>query len=141
MTTHVWRWMTSMATDGLSETIRKKLASGTGRDAQTIAASTVDLWQQIAGQLSPVIGVRGVEVLLSRSLHLLSTPYPWLGRPGSAGATPAQTLGAQLERREAREAAEAGTAVLARFLELLGAMIGTRLSEQLLAPLNKENAS
>ena len=47
---------------------------------------SVRLWENLATELSSIIGERGFESLFARSLHLASAAYPWLN-PQASGAT------------------------------------------------------
>ena len=133
--TNLGGWVVMGATVPLRETIRKRLASDAGDvgDTLSIANSTLALWENVAQQLAPVIGHRGVDVLFSRALHLTSKGFPWLARPGPPGATPVETFKAHLQANEASVSSEAGCAVLVTVVDLLGTLIGAPLSERLLA--------
>ena len=102
-------------------------------DASAVVEAVVRTWQFMAAQLEPVIGVRGVDVLLERALHLTGKNFPWLARTEPTGATTLIQLQARFARREATETAEAGCALLVTFTELLASLIGDPLTERLLA--------
>jgi hypothetical protein len=108
-------------------------------DANAVVDAVVRTWQSMAAQLEPVIGVRGVNVLLERALHLTGKKFPWLAQAeptGAATPTPTPTaiqLQARFARRDATEAAEAGCALLVTFTELLASLVGEPLTERLLA--------
>lgn len=69
------------------EAIRKTLAYHAGdiADASAIAEATLSIWHQMAARLLPVIGARGVNVLLNRSLYLTGTVYPLLANSVDQG--------------------------------------------------------
>ena len=104
-------------------------------DVNAVVDALARTWQFMAAQLEPVIGVRGVGVLLERALHLTGKDYPWLAQAG-----PLETGNDRLTQWQARfaqcdaiEAAEASCALLVTFTELLATLIGGPLTERLLA--------
>ncbi len=119
--------------------IRGTLArcAGEAPDASAIAEATLNTWRQVADRLAPVIGVRGVDALFSRSLHVTSKTFPWLAVAGNDGNGAARLAGlkARLAGQEPTAAAEAGHALLLNFTELLATLIGAPLTERLLAPV------
>ena len=102
--------------------------------ADAIAQSALETWQQIAAQLEPVIGARGMDALFSRSVHLVGSTYGWLETSAvhGNGAVSLADFKTCLESREAPVAAAAASALLATFTELLANLIGESLSTRLL---------
>jgi hypothetical protein len=89
----------------------------------------------MVARLAPVIGVRGVDVLFRRSLHLTSARFPWLVVAGDEAAGAAALLAAleaRLTNRAPDVAAEASRALLVTFVELLAGIIGEPLTDRLL---------
>ena len=131
--------------DSRREAIRRTLEerSGGGSDAAAVAEATITTWHQMAGRLAPVIGVQGVNVLLSRSLHLTSATFPWLVNPGDRGSNAAQlvTLKDRLAGCKPEDSAAASYALLVTFTELLTTLIGAPLTGRLLSPLWEPQAS
>lgn len=109
--------------------------AGGAPDAIAMVAAVSRTWQFMAAQLEPVIGVRGVDVLLDRALHLTSKKFPWLVHTtlSEVGVDPVTRLQSRFVNRDATEAAEAGGALLVTFTELLSSLIGEPLTERLLA--------
>ena len=126
-------------TDSYRETIRITLArrAGEAPDASAVAEATFSIWHQVAARLVPVIGVRGVEVLFSRSMHLTSAAFPWLAIAEVKGGSGAllESVKTRLAGHEADTATEAGYTLLVTFTELLTIYIGESLSERLLGPV------
>ena len=118
------------------ETIRRTLAhvAGVAPDASAIADATLNTWRQVAVRLVPVIGVRGVDALFNRSLHVTSRTYPWLASDESDENVTVLLSGlrARIATRESAEAAEACHALLLNFTELLASLIGDSLTKRLL---------
>jgi hypothetical protein len=111
----------------------------TTADARQIADAIGAAWRELDQALSPVLGRRGVAALYKRSLHLNTNSYPWLAQVhGGAHAHLAidgEPLQAVLAERSEAEAAEAGTALIHTFTELLMSLIGASLGERLLGPV------
>lgn len=122
------------------EAMRRTLAqcAGEAPDASAIAEATLNIWRQVATRLTPVIGVRGVDALFGRSLHVTGKAFPWLvATAGNDGDGAARLVGlkARLASQGPAAAAEASHALLANFTELLATLIGAPLTERLLAPV------
>lgn len=111
--------------------------AGNVPDAGAVANATLELWNQVAALLAPVIGTRGVDVLFSRSLYLTGSVFPLLVIAAGDQRDMADLLGgvnARLASCETNEAIEASHALLVTFTELLATLIGESLTEQLLRP-------
>jgi hypothetical protein len=107
-------------------------------DANAVAAATLSTWQQVADRLAPVIGVRGVDVLFRRALHLTHFAFPWLAISGGSYKESADLLAnikARFEGCEPEVAAEASCTLLVTFTELLTTLIGESLATRLLDPV------
>ena len=102
-----------------------------------VARATLALWAELAVRLTPIIGLRGLDALLSRSLHLTSLVYPWLGFPGAQGEadTLLGGLGARLEGQETAAAAAASLSLFLNLRGLIAGLIGESLTDRLLAPV------
>lgn len=95
----------------------------------------VQPWRRIATQLCPLIGESGFCALFGRAVHVVGPDYAWLA-PQQSCRAPAQLFIALEERMalvDAQRAAAASEALLRTFTELLAALIGERLTQQLLA--------
>ena len=124
-------------TELLREAIRQTLAftAGATPDARAASGATLTVWRQVAARLAPVIGQRGVAALFERALHLTGRAFPWLEGKAAEGVTLEQVLESRLEARDARTALEAGGVVLITFTGLLATLIGSSLSNRLLASI------
>ncbi|KFI08245.1 hypothetical protein JN27_05445 [Massilia sp. BSC265] len=95
----------------------------------------VQPWRTIATQLCPLIGESGFCALFGRAVHVIGPDHAWLA-PQQSCRSPAQ-LFSMLEERmalaEPERAAAASDALLRTFTQLLAALIGERLTQQLLA--------
>lgn len=109
---------------------------GEADDARTVADAVARTWDQVAVALVPVIGARGVYVLFNRALYLISATFPWLASIGDGdGENRLADFKVHLEGQQAAVAAEAASALLAMFIELLSGLIGEALTERLLMPV------
>ncbi len=131
--------------DTQAEAIRRALekrARGAS-DASAIAQATLEIWRDVATRLAPVIGLRGVDALFGRSIHLSSARFPWISTAEEQVENPSALamFGRRLETRDPASATEASLFLLVTFTELLGALIGRPLTDHLLNPVWPTKAS
>jgi len=116
--------------------IRRTLAERHAHNAGTgaIAEAALGLASEVTDRLTPMIGSRGVDALVSRSLQLIAPAFPWLGLAGEHvdGSGSLASFKALLEVRDPVEATNAGVALLVAFTDLLATMIGAPLTDRLL---------
>lgn len=121
------------------EALQKTLISRSGGalDPRAIAEATLGIWEQIAFQLKPVIGSRGVDVIFLRAVDMTSISFPWLvlDEGDEKLATLLANLKVLLADREAEASAKASIALLVTFTDLLATLIGESLAERLLLPV------
>jgi hypothetical protein len=131
--------MSTAGSEARREVIRKKLAQCAGgeSDANALAEATVATWSQISARLARLIGARGVDTLLSRTVYLTSVYFPWLAmaRDGERGAAPLDGVRERLARQDAPVAAAASCEFLLTFTVLLATLIGDSLTDRLLGPV------
>ena len=106
-------------------------------DAGELAEATLCIWRKTAARLAPLLGVRGVDALFGRALHLTTSSFPWLAVAGDHGDSAAllATLKARFAHREMDVAIEASYTLLTNFADLLVILIGDYLTERLLGPV------
>jgi len=126
-------------TDQRSLGIARRLAQRHAGDADNgaVTEATLGIWREMTGHLAPMIGIRGINAIFGRSLHLTALAFPWLAAAGEleeGGGSLASFL-ASLKARDPAEAAEASLALLATFTDLLAAMIGASLTDRLLSSI------
>jgi len=111
--------------------------AGKAPDAKAVAAAAAGIWSRVSAQLAPVIGARGVDVLIRRSVHLTSTAFPWLqlAEDHENDVPVLESLTTQLASQDASTAADVSRALLMTFTELLATLIGETLTERLLGPV------
>lgn len=121
------------------ELIRKtlELRAGQAADARAFADATIEIWQEIALHLTPVIGAQGLVVLFNRSLHLTSANFHWLSTLGHTQDTAQQLpkLRTLLAEQSVTEAAQASGNWFVMLTELLASLIGESLTARLLEPV------
>ena len=122
-----------------NEAIRNTLARCAGEtpDSSAIAEAALATWSRVADRLELVIGLRGVDALFNRALHVTGKTYPWLTTVGidEKGTEQLAGLRLRLAGREAVEAEEASYVLLMTFTVLLANLIGESLTKRLLAPV------
>jgi hypothetical protein len=121
-----------MSQDNLRERVfRRMLAreAGTTADASAIAAAARRLYEQLAQQLTPLIGGSGAAAIFARSLHLTHRQRPGFA-PVRAPDDQEPIARAQrfLESQESAAATDAALAVLMTVCELLESFIGSKLT-------------
>jgi hypothetical protein len=105
--------------------------------AATVADASFSLWQQMSAKLAPMIGHRGVDVLVNRAVHLTSASYLWLEMAADqkAGDTLLACIRVRLAGQDTATAMEASHSLLETFVDLLASLIGEPLTERLLGPV------
>ncbi|MFC0254522.1 hypothetical protein [Massilia consociata] len=92
-------------------------------------------WRRIATQLCPLIGESGFCALFGRAVHVIGPDHAWLA-PQHPCRSPDQLFNSLEERMalvDGERAVAASDALLRTFTQLLAALIGERLTQQLLA--------
>lgn len=121
------------------EAIRRALMyhAGNTLDENKVGEATLSIWQQMVTWLAPIIGVRGLNALFSRSLNLTKSTFPGLAFNGDHvdNDTLLLSLKERLSDCEKDDAIEASYVLLVTFTELLSNLIGESVTEQLLRPV------
>ena len=124
---------------GAAEHIQSNLSAraAAGGDASSIAALAVFIWRDLDSALAPIIGTRGVAALFHRTLHLIRHDHAWLTAAPVSMADPVDftALQSTLSQQTTANIVAANGALLRKFLELLGNLIGESLTERLLRPV------
>lgn len=94
---------------------------------------SVLLWENLAAELSLIIGERGFESLYSRSLYRAGAEFAWLApHPPKAPVDAFRLLASRLKGREMAEAQAASAALLNIFTDTLILLIGELLTNSIL---------
>jgi hypothetical protein len=101
--------------------------------AEALAATVTRVYEALLGQVVKLLGETGAHALLSRSVRLTRTEFPWLA---AAAQGPEERLlsriGLALAGQPPQVGAEAAAAALAALIELLATFIGEGLTARLL---------
>ena len=105
-----------------------------GASSADIANAVVGAFEEVDRALSPIVGRRGLAALLNRALHVAGARHSWLQSTFDDGRAPLdfEPLRSILACQSDSETAAGGGELLYGFRELLVALIGLQLTEQLL---------
>ena len=89
---------------------------------------------RLASELVLIIGEGGFQSLYSRSLHLTSVTFPWIGpsHPSQQTESRCSGLKTSLEGRHFTEANDASMTFLNTFIDILALLIGDLLTARIL---------
>jgi hypothetical protein len=128
----------SAHTAPVDELVRRFLQFETGgaRDAGAFAVAVERACQQLAGELTTLVGQGGVNALMGRAVNLAKRQYPFLDtvRPRVVPDVALVGLTEAFEGREPDEVEAAGAAVLGHLVRLLVNLVGEDLG---LRPVRK----
>ena len=95
---------------------------------------TIELWEKLATELISLIGEGGFQSMYSRSLHLVSTDFPWMEQthPWQRMDNGFPDLRKSFESRDQHEVGQASVALLTTFIDLLTTLIGELLTTSIL---------
>ncbi len=127
----------------MTETIedRKQMISrlltqkpGGSDNSRALAEQVLWLWEQIAFNLTPLIGVSGFETLYARAIHLASPSCPGFSpiQQGKAIDALFHILKEDLAALDEETAQLCGNCLLNTFTDLVESMIGELLMSQIL---------
>ena len=118
--------------------------SGEGASAAQIAETVVNIWGDIERDLAPIIGIRGVTALFSRSVYLVSREHAWLDAitpHGPISKLDFQSLRACVSSQPEDLALSGSAALIDQFQDLLSSMVGPALAERLLRTVSAPTPS
>lgn len=105
-----------------------------GSQKGKVADGAIKLWEQMANQIISIVGDVGFDSLYARSVFLTQSPYPWL----VAGTLPLPTdlrfaeLRVNLDGQTPEQARAANSLLLITFTDILAALIGEHLTDNIL---------
>ena len=113
---------------------RQMISGRISQRPEEVAKITIQLWEAMESELTPLIGKDGFSILYVRSLHLTRSSFPWLATGHSAQPSDSQftPLRTSFEGRPFSEAGEASKALLATFTDILAVLIGEPLTTGIL---------
>lgn len=104
------------------------------RQPDEIVDVTITLWNQLAHELTPIIGKASFQSLYSRSVHLINVTFPWLmlSQPPQQASSQFADLKTSLEARDSAEASVASITLLITFSDTLALLIGELFATSIL---------
>ena len=133
-------WALKLMVSSASVPIAAPLAHRVSADVDALQVARVccEVLQEINTALCPIIGLRGVVALYTRSVYLTSTQWEILATNTASAAAAASdrletsALHALLAQCSLVDAVACGNALLHTFYQLLSDLIGASLTERLL---------
>lgn len=109
--------------------------AGPSPDAAAFAFAALHVYEQVAQELTPLIGALGVNALAARSVRLIQPEFPWLtaNHGISPEVSPLAQVRLDLERQPPPVALSAAVTLIATFSELLSTFVGAPLTARLLS--------
>jgi hypothetical protein len=124
------------ASEHLRRIIRRELRPRvtSAADAKAGAAAAVETYEQLARQLTRLIGEAGVSAIHTRSVHLTRKEFPWLAAapPAEGSRVLVQHLRTTLEGQQPAVILLSSEALVVNLIDLLVTLIGERLTTRLL---------
>lgn len=128
-----------MRLNNINEAIQYALAHriGNATDEHVVNEIIVNIWQQMAQQLEPIIGMHGTDVLFNRALHLTHKEFPWTVITDDKSNSTVLIRGflKSFAGRDIHLITKASYKLLVTFTQLLIALIGESLTHRLLNPV------
>jgi hypothetical protein len=108
--------------------------AGPSPDATAFAGAGVQVFEQAARQLLPLIGERGVNALAARSLRLIQGEFPWLTATEEPvpELSPLAQVHLDLKAQPPAVALAAAVSLLVTFTDLLSTFVGASLTMSIL---------
>ena len=102
---------------------------------EKVEDAAISLWEELATQISSIIGVGGFNALYTRSLFFTQATFPWLAaRELSTHAdSPFAALKCSYEAQAPVEVAAANGLLLTTFSDILASLIGEELTANILS--------
>jgi hypothetical protein len=99
-------------------------------ESEEFLHKTIKLWEILASELTYIIGEKGVQSLLSRSIHLANAKFPWLDTfdPLRRDESRVSHLKSVFADREIAEIREVNIFIFVTFIETLESLIGEVLT-------------
>jgi hypothetical protein len=124
-------------TEALRQVFRRELKlrqpPGSWSDANGVAAAAAASYEELARQVTRIIGGAGVSAIYMRSIYLTQKEFPWLSPTPHADVVEraVQQLRTNLEGQDSSAVRLAAEALVVTFADLLVALIGDQLTTRL----------
>ena len=110
---------------------------------EKVADAAINLWEQLAAQIIPIVGKGGFNSLYARSVFLTQSTFPWLAARSLSPQTDYRfaELKMSFEGQTPAQASEANSLLLITFTGILASLIGERLTTNILRSAWGDDAS
>ena len=101
---------------------------------EKVADAAINLWEQMATQITSIVGEDGFNSLYTRSVLLTLSTFPWLAAASLSPQTDHQfaELKISLEGQTPKQASAANSLLLITFTDILASLIGEDLTIHIL---------
>ncbi len=102
---------------------------------EKVEDAAIFLWEDLATQISSIIGVGGFNALYARSLFFTQATFPWLAvsKLSTHADGPFAALKSSFEAQAPGEVAAANGLLLTTFSDILASLIGEELTANILS--------
>ena len=124
-------------TEALRQVFRRELRlrqpPGSSSDANGVGAAAAASYEELARQVTRIIGGAGVSAIYMRSMYLTQKEFPWLSAAPHAEVVESavQRLRTNLEGHDSSAVRLAAEVLVVNFADLLVALIGDQLTTRL----------
>jgi hypothetical protein len=110
--------------------VRDLLAQHSGK----VVDAELELWEQMASQILPIVGEGGFKSLYARSVFLTQATFPWLAADSPSSGTEHRLaqLRQCLDGQTPAQARAANRLLLITFTDILASLIGEQLTTRIL---------
>ena len=101
---------------------------------EKVADAAINLWEQMATQITSIVGEDGFNSLYTRSVFLTRSTFPWLAAASLSPQTDHRfaELKISLEGQTPKQASAANSLLLITFTDILASLIGEQLTIRIL---------
>ena len=118
-----------------SDILRQKIIKSLiAQPTEKVADAAINLWEQMATQITSIVGEDGFNSLYTRSVLLTLSTFPWLAAASLSPQTDHRfaELKISLEGQTPEQARAANSLLLITFTDILASLIGEQLTIRLL---------
>ena len=110
---------------------------------EKVADAAINLWEQMATQITSIVGEDGFNSLYTRSVFLTRSTFPWLAADPLSPQPDHRfsELKMSLEGQMPAQASEANSLLLITFTDILASLIGEQLTTSILRSAWGDDAS
>jgi hypothetical protein len=110
---------------------------------EKVVDAAIKLWEQMAIEITSIVGESGFNSLYSRSIFLTQSTFPWLAASSKSPLIDQRfaELKKDFEGQAPAQASEANYLLLITFTDILASLIGEQLTTTILSSAWGNNAS